>query len=250
MFRFLFCFLFLLGCFFSEAQIVNIESKRMQSDTTGWMGSVGASFAFIKNVQEILSLNANAHVQYKTQKDLYLFLTNYNLLRGSGKRLSNNMFYHLRYNRKLNKVIRWEVFTQLQQDVVTNISLRVLAGTGPRFKLYDRPRFKLYAATAAMYEYEKEKTEPPVYHNEVRSSSYVSFVYAPNDVVELVSTTFYQPLFRKFSDFRLFNQLSISIKAAKNLSISTNWNYLYDAFPAGGAPNLNYSVSNGITYRF
>ena len=26
----------------SEAQIINVENARMQSDTTGWMGNVGA----------------------------------------------------------------------------------------------------------------------------------------------------------------------------------------------------------------
>lgn len=233
-----------------HAQIINIESKRMQSDTTGWMGNAGASFALIKNVQEVLSLNANAHLQYKTNRNLYLLLTNYNLLRGDGKRLSNNMFYHLRFNRKLNDMLRWEVFTQWQQDIITNIGLRILAGTGPRFKVYDRPRFKLYAATAAMYEHEKEKTDPVVIHNDVRSSSYVSFTYEPTESLEIVSTTFYQPLFREISDFRIFNQLSLNFKVSSHISITTSWNYLYDADPAGISPRINYSISNGINYKF
>jgi hypothetical protein len=250
MFRFVLVILFLITFIFSKAQIVNIENKRMQSDTTGWMGSAGASFALIKNVQEVLSTNANVHLQYKTNKNLYLLLANYNLLRGNGKRFTNNMFYHLRFNHKLSTIVRWEVFTQWQQDVVTNIGLRILAGTGPRFKLHDSPKFRLYAATAAMYEYEKEKTEPPIFHNDLRSSSYVSLSYEPNDILEVVSTTFYQPLFQQISDFRLFNQLSLNIKAGKRISITTAWNYLYDAFPAGVSPRINYSINNGVNYKF
>jgi hypothetical protein len=250
MVRFALVILFLVTFIFSRAQIVNIESKRLQSDTTGWMGSAGASFALIKNVQEVLSMNANTHLQYKTNRNLYLLLANYNLLRGNGKRLTNNMFYHLRYNYKLNDIVRWEVFTQWQQDVVTDIGLRILAGTGPRFKLHDSPKFRLYAGTAAMFEYEKEKTDTPVFHHDLRSSSYVSFTYAPNDLLEVVSTTFYQPLFKQIKDFRLFNQLSLNLKAGKHVTITTSWNYLYDAFPAGASPLINYSISNGINYKF
>lgn len=242
--------LFLFTFIFSHAQIVNIESKRMQSDTTGWMGSTGVSFAFIKNVQEVLSINANAHLQYKTEKNLYLLLTNYNLLRGNGKKYTDNMFYHLRFNHKLNHMVRWEVFTQWQQDVVSDIGLRILAGTGPRFKLHDSPKFKLYAATAAMYEYEKEKITPPVFHHDIRSSSYVSFTYEPSTNLEVVSTTFYQPLFRQLKDFRIFNQLTLNFKVSKHVAFSTSWNYLYDAFPAGVSPHINYSISNGFSYKF
>jgi hypothetical protein len=242
--------LLLLTFICSRAQIVNIESKRMQSDTTGWMGSAGASFALIKNVQEVLSINANAHLQYKTNKNLYLLLTNYNLLRGNGKKYTDNMFYHLRFNHKLNNIVRWEVFTQWQQDVISDIGLRILAGTGPRFKLHDSPKFRVYAATAAMYEYEKEKIEPPVFHRDLRSSSYISFTYEPSEHFEVVSTTFYQPLFRQLDDFRIFNQLSFNFKAGKHTTFITSWNYLYDAFPAGISPHINYSISNGISYKF
>src|SRR5437763_15096459 len=97
-----------------SAQIVNIESQRLQSDTTGWLGSFGSNFLFEKNAVEILNINLNAHVEYKTKTSLYLFLANYNLLKGSGETLSDNLFYHLRYNYKINKWLRWEVFTQLQ----------------------------------------------------------------------------------------------------------------------------------------
>jgi len=121
--------------FFLSAQIVNIETQRLQSDTTGWLGTLGSNFLFEKNAVEILNINLNAHVEYKTKKSLYLFLANYNLLKGSGQTLSDNLFYHLRYNYKITKWLRWEVFTQLQQNSVTGIDLRLLAGTGPRFKL-------------------------------------------------------------------------------------------------------------------
>jgi hypothetical protein len=229
---------------------VNIESKRMQSDTTGWMGSAGTSFSFQKNVQQVLSINANAHVQYKTEKNLYLVLAQYNLLKSYQQELTHNLFYHLRYNYKVNPWLRWEVFTQWQQNSVTNIDRRILAGTGPRFKLHSSDKLKLYVATAAMYEYEKEKPKPAILHRDWRSSSYLSFTWNPNSFIELVSTSFYQPLFRKPRDFRILNQESLNMKWNKHFSFSARWEYLYDAFPSAATPRVNYIISNGINYSF
>ena len=99
--RFILIIIISLLPIFLSAQIVNIESQRLQSDTTGWLGSFGSSFLFQKNAVQVININLNAHVEYKAKKSLYLFLTNYNLLRGSGETLADNLFYHLRYNYKI-----------------------------------------------------------------------------------------------------------------------------------------------------
>ncbi len=234
----------------SFAQIVNIESQRLQSDTTGWFGNLGTGFLFEKNAVKVINMHATAHVEYKTVKSLYLFLVNYNLLEGNGQTLNNNLFYHLRYNYKVNKWLRWEVFTQLQQNSVTGIRLRLLAGTGPRFKLRRTKKFSLYTGTSAMYEYEKERTTPVIYHRDLRSNNYVSCTYKPSENSELIATVFYQPLFSSISDYRILNEISIKFKFIKHVSFTTGWYYLYDSRPAAHTPELNYSISNGIEFTF
>ncbi|MDQ6762337.1 MAG: DUF481 domain-containing protein [Bacteroidota bacterium] len=234
----------------SLAQIVNVESQRIQSDTTGWFGNAGTNFLFEKNAVKVININAVAHVEYKTAKSLYLFLVNYNLLEGNGQTLNNNLFYHLRYNYKINKWLRWEAFTQLQKNNVTGIKLRWLAGTGPRFKLANSKKNSLYAGTSAMYEYEKEQTDPAIYHRDLRSSNYVSLSYKPSENAELIGTVFYQPLFHNLNDCRVLNEIRIKLQFAKHFSSTTGWDYLYDSKPAANTPSLNYSISNGIEFSF
>jgi len=247
---FIFSFVFIVFSFTSAAQlIVNVENSRIISDTTGWKGNIGTAFSFTKNVQQVLNINAAMHLQYKTQKDLYLLLANYNFLKGNNQEFSNNMFYHLRYNRKIGKVVRWEAFTQWQQNNINNIDLRALFGTGPRFKLTQSKVFRLFAAALVMYEHERDKN-PVVTYNDMRGDAYVTFTYKPNAVFDVTATTFYQPLFRAPKDFRILNQITCTIKATKHLSVSTNWDYSYDAFPAVGTPNINYMISNGLNYTF
>ena len=106
--------------FIAKAQIVNIERARMQSDTTGWMGNAGASLALTRNVQQVFTTDLDVHLQYKSKKSLYLLLGNYGFLKAAGTKLIDNTFFHLRYNYKINRTLRWEAFTQLQQLQLIN----------------------------------------------------------------------------------------------------------------------------------
>lgn len=233
-----------------HGQIINVENARMQSDTTGWMGSAGALLSLTKNTEEIFLVQLNAHLQYKTQKDLFLILGNYGFLSGSSQNLINNSFIHLRYNRKLNKILRLEFFTQILQNPVTKIDYRILTGAGPRFKLAENKKFRLYAASLVMHEYERELNVEKTIHNDIRSSSYISFSFQPNENTEMVNTVFYQPLFSYLNDYRILDQFKFSVKAGKKLALNFNVNYLYDNKPVVGVPRINYTVSTGIEYDF
>lgn len=232
------------------AQIVNVESLRIQTDTTGFAGNVGGDFTITKDVAQIFSANAYATIQYKSKKNTYLLLGNYSFLRGADKKLLNKLFTHFRYDRKITRFFRMEGFTQLQFNKITKIDTRFLIGAGPRFKIPTRDKWKTYVGILFMYEYEKELTDPIIYHHVVRNSSYLSFTFTPNDIVKLVSTTFYQPKIDEFSDFRILNQESIEFSISKKLSATMNWSYLYDARPVAGIPNSNYTFSTGIKYEF
>lgn len=233
----------------AKSQIVNIESARMQSDTTGWMGNAGASLALTKNTQQVFSSDVDAHLQYKSKKSLYLILGSYGFLKGAGTNLIDNTFLHLRYNYKLNSILRWEAFTQVQKNVITGMSSRFLIGTGPRFKILSNKLIRLYAASLLMYERE-DQTVTDIIQNNARSSSYVSFTITPNKQVEIISTSFFQPLLNNWNDYRLLNQVTIRVKAAKKLGLKVEWNYLNDSRPVAGVPSVNYSLSTGIDYEF
>ncbi len=233
-----------------NSQIINVENARIHSDTTGWMGEAGALASFTKNTQEVFLVQLNAHVQYKTQKNLFLILGNYGFLSGSDQNLINNSFLHLRYNRKLNELVRLELFTQVLQNPVTKIDYRFLTGAGPRFKLVGGKKFRMYAASLVMHEYERELDALKTIHNDIRSSSYVSVSLQPSEQTELVNTIFYQPLFNQLSDYRILEQFKFSVKAGKKWALSFNINYLYDNKPVQGVPMINYTVSTGIEYHF
>jgi Protein of unknown function, DUF481 len=243
-------FIYLLACCQVSAQIVNIETKRMQSDTTGWLGDINVNFSASQNQDLVLSADLDAEIQYKNAKNLYLLLGSYGFLKGADENLINSSFLHLRYNRKLGEVLRWELFTQWQDNKVTKIDTRYLVGTGPRFKVVSNKSFHLYLATLLMYEYEKEISKPVRYHRNIRNSSYVSVTWLPVPVIELTSTTFYQPLLKKLDDFRLLNQLALNIEATRKISFGITWSYLFDNKPVAGVPKTNYALTTGLKFNF
>lgn len=247
-------FFFLLICccsINSLAQIVNIESSRMQSDTVGWMGGLGTDVSFTQNTDKIFQVDLEAHVQYKTKNDqgLWLMLGNFEFLKINSERLVSDGLAHLRYNRKVNEWLRWEFFGQYQNNVITQIDSRILLGTGPRFKLVKLKTFRLYAASLFMYERENERTTPVIKHNDLRNSSYLSFTWLPQKNIELISTTYFQPLLKKFSDYRIMNQVAFNLKATPHFGLSVKWKYLHDRFPAGSAPRTTYHFETGVTYE-
>ncbi len=248
-----FCIAILLFLFpvQGNSQVINIESSRIQSDTTGWQGSAGASFASIKNTQEIMLMNIEAHLQYKSQKGLWLFLADYGFLKGGPNKYISNSFAHIRYNHKVTKSLRWEVFSQVQSNLITFIRSRFLLGTGPRFKILSEEKFRLYAASLIMYEHETEvEGLKDVVHNDIRSSSYISFTFLPSPNIELINTTFFQPRLNQFSDNRIYNQANLRVKASKRFSLNIRYNYLHDKAPAKFAPKTTYNFSSGFEISF
>ena len=235
----------LIAAKISVGQIVNMEDQRYRTDTTGWKGSVGGSFALSNYGQKVFDVDANAHVQYKSKKSLYLFLGGYGFLKGDKQSYVDYGFLHLRYNYKLTKILRLEAFTQLQQNTITKIQFRYLIGAGPRFKLVESHKIKLYTGTLPMYEIEKE-TGVSKHIRNWRCSNYLSLTFIPNKQTELTTTTYYQPVMFDAGDYRLLNQSTCKIKAGKKIAVVIRYNYQYDASPAAGITKETYNFGTGI----
>lgn len=239
---------FLLFCLLqSRAQVVNIENKRFATDTTGWKGGVKLGFSMGKQDKRYFTLNTTAHLQYKSRRSLYLLLGSYDLQKAQDREYLNGGFGHFRYNYKIRDWVRWEMFTQAQFNRLLSLRLRFLAGAGPRFKLCQVEQFKAYMGYLYMFEYEENtgRTEKLVQH---RANLYLSLGFQPNEVLEFSSTTYYQPLLRSMSDYRVASENSLVFRINRLLRYELQFVLNYDSRPPLGAPtNFIYSWVN--TFR-
>lgn len=233
-----------------EAQIVNIESNRFTTDTTGWKGNYGLGFTFGKQAVKYFAFSNTGHIQYKSDKSLYLILGSVDLIKSKNDELINTGFFHFRYNYKIKPWIRWEAFTQIQYNKLNGIRLRYLLGTGPRFKAVQLEKFKTYIGTLYMLEYEvnSDKTQKLV---QGRFSGYISFSLRPIENVEIVSTTYYQPRIDAIKDYRIASDNALFFKFHKLLSFGINFKLNFDSRPPEGAvTNLTYQLENKFRIDF
>ena len=247
--RSFFFILFIFSSVSVSSQILNAESLRKVTDTSGWSGSVSLNFALKRSTNDFFTISSDVHVQYKMKKHLILFKNQIYFQKIEDEKFSNNGISHLRYNYRFHKRIAWEFFMQGQYNKVSKIDFRGLIGTGPRFKLTTSEKYKFYLGTLVMFELEELSDGTEIQRN-IRGSSYLSFSLYPTDRLTIVSTTYYQPRFSDLSDYRISSQSSLAVDLIKSFAFTINYTFTYDETPAIGIPNSQYSFTTGLTYSF
>lgn len=234
---------------FAVAQIVNIESRRIITDTTGFNGHADFNFFANQSKYRLLTFGSEAQVQYKTRNSLLLLLGNINYTKAQETDYLNDGFVHLRYNYKFGKRVRWEAFAQVQYNRLLALKQRELLGTGPRFKIADRKTIHAYLGILAMYEHEILSTAEPQQYN-FRSSQYLSWTISKDKKISFTGTMYYQPLYRNFADYRISGQYNFMVLLSQKLYLKNTLNLLYDSRPAMGAVNTLYNFMAGLGYLF
>ena len=232
-----------------SAQIINIEGRRMQTDSIRFVLNNDLSFSFDSiDDDEIYQLTNELSTQFKSKdlKKIYFLIGNYNLISSAGSDLRNSLLLHLRFNYKLSPLFRLETFVQSQYNEFSNINRRNLVGAGLRFKLISKEKAALYIGNSYMYEHEKINVINTKYYNH-RNSSYLSFnATISKSNIDILNTVYYQPLYEDFSNYRILNQFKIEIPISDKFSINTIFNYTYlsktDLYEKQSTANLSVGL--------
>lgn len=247
--RYIFVLALLLP-YFVSSQILNAESLRKVTDTSGWSGNASFNFALKRSVNDFFTLGSDMHIQYKMKRNLILIKNDVAFQKIDGENFDNSFISHLRYNYKLSDFITWEAFTQGQFNKVNLIKFRGLMGTGPRFKLSKSEKYKFYLGTLPMYEYEEVDDGITPLQRNFRASCYLSFSLYPTDHISFISTSYYQPRFDQLDDYRISSESTLAVGLFQNFSLNTTYTFIFDAFPAVGIPESQYNLTTGIAYSF
>lgn len=232
------------------SQILNVESLRKVTDTSGWSGAASMNLSLKKNANEFFIIGSDLHIQYKMNRHLILLKNDVAFQKIEGENFDNSLVSHLRYNYKITDRVVWEAFIQGQYNKVNLINFRGLAGTGARFKLSFSEKYRLYLGTLAMYEYEELDDGITPLQKYIRGSAYLSFSFYPTDNITIVSTTYYQPRTDRIHDYRITSESSLVVTLIKNFALETSYFFYYDAYPAVGIPKSQYNFTTGLVYIF
>lgn len=236
--------------FIAKSQILNAESLRKVTDTSGFSGAASLDFSLKRDAYDYLGFSSTIHIQYKMNKHLVLLKNDIELQSIEGNKFENAGITHLRYNYRFHSRIAWEVFAQTQYNKVSKIEFRGLLGTGPRFKLTTSEKYKFYFGTHIMYENEELSDGVTPLQRDFRSSSYLSFSLYPSKTFTFVSTSYFQPRLTDFGDYRFTTQASLVVDLFNNFAFNTTYTFSYDETPAVGIPNSQYNLESGFVYSF
>lgn len=252
-------FKYLVLCFFTlmltnsvQAQIVNIEDKRIQLDSNKWQGSIDLSSKLTQNTKSVLAIYTSVRVDRMVEQNKWLFLGSYNFARAGSQDFLDDGFFHLRYNRDLNRKWQWETFGQVQYNEKLRIRLRTLLGTGARLQLLADEKKKIAVGLLYMYEYNELTTDLGL-RRDHRLSSYLSLKLKPSKQLSFASTTYYQPLVDRLGESRFSSINTLTLKVNKWLAFSSVFAYTYDGQLAKDTPDVpssTYQWKNGVRLMF
>lgn len=236
---------------FASAQLVNIEAKRVQKDSTRFALKSDVLVNYTDNNGDyIFQIGSNLTTQMKSKdlKKIYFFIGNYNLIRSPDQDFQNSWFFHLRYNQKLTDLFRLEGFIQNQNNALLTITSRNLVGAGIRLKLISKENTKVYFGNAYMYEIEKIDATDQLFYNH-RNSSYLSMNQSfKNTKLDITGTVYFQPLYTRIGNHRILCQLKTELPISKIVSLSALYNYFYSSFSPTSENDRSSNLSFGLTF--
>ena len=248
-----FLLLFLLLPFLGQAQLVNIETKRLQTDSTRFV--LNADFAFNHSNNDGVSVNQvngtlTTQLKSKDLKKTYLFLGNYRLIDADEGNLQNSWFLHTRFNYKFNQLLRFEAFLQGQYNQLLVVEQRNLVGAGLRLKWMNRENFSGYLGNSYMYEVEYSDRAGTTEYNH-RNSTYLSVSYlSKSKNFSVTNTVYYQPLYKNLKDYRLLEQFRLDIPLAEWFKVFTIYDYYFDSKTPLNTREYTSQLQIGVGFSF
>ncbi|MCW5900113.1 MAG: DUF481 domain-containing protein [Flavobacteriales bacterium] len=231
----------------ATAQVVNIENKRFEDDTSRWAAHASLRFNVVENTQRSTELGANGGLQFIHGIHRAFVITDFNLNKVEDNAFTNTGFQHLRYQRAWRGPVHWEAYTQLQYNKPLRIDVRWVTGAGPRIVVRNTDAMRLALGSSLMFEHEVDRVNELRY-NDLRLSHYLSTSFKLEPHTQFTAILYYQPLIGDISDHRVALEAQLRFRVTRRWAFDTRLNLQQDTKMAPGVPGLNYRWTNAFTF--
>lgn len=245
---FIFCTILTLSSL-SYSQ-VNIESLRNKKQDNTFSGEIKLGMEFKVGNVNTTKTNSSAIIHYFHKKHHFFSKISHNWSSQNKNTFEKNSFGHIRWTFMRTEKIGFETFSQIQSDDFKDLKLRQLNGLGLRLELIKDKKNILSIGSGAMTDYEIIKNK---YKNfNLRSTSYVSAIKSFSNKNRLMLTTYYQPLFTNFKDYRinLEGVIRVSLIDELNIFIDNTFNYQLDTKPPEDIVRQDFVTMVNLTYEW
>lgn len=268
----------------AQVSIVNALPEIPEKDTTGWKGSLSASFSWRddNSRDKELDVGGGGSLTYRERNFLVHFVS-----RGMYQWLNEaeeeaNLMHHVRFRLSLGRLCEkeeqknillkqlddikqklnppdydpdWleklhvETFVQHEYDKFRSLDTRALAGIGPAYIIVASKHIDVMIGTAYMFEYLAFSGNIPHEANN-RWSNYLQIEFDPVDTLSINSTTFAQFLFNDFDDHLISSTIVANVKITEWMSLSLGGGIDYDTRPPPGIKKFGSGVRAGVSFKW
>jgi putative salt-induced outer membrane protein YdiY len=244
----------LLAAARAEAQIVNVQSLIGTEIKEGFSGGLDAAADWRTGNVDLLLVGGGATARYRSGEHLVFLIVRGDYGRTGGSTFIKRTFEHARYRYTVTPRLTAEAFVQNEADEFKRLSVRALAGAGPRVKVLDEKKVVLAVGAAYMFEYEllsegmfADSGEDEIHH---RLSTYAVASYALDDRVSVSETIYFQPRLDAWGDFRLLDEAALITKLSSHVAFKTAFVLAHDADPPEGVEDTDTALQAGISITF
>ena len=250
------CFVLLLFCCSRLTAQVNIftgETMRQMRLEPGWYNSINLDLTYRTGNTDLLTSRTRFRSDYLSKTYHGFVFGSLQYGRKDNAFFINKGMAHARIIRGLTSHLLLEFFTQKQFNESIRLSDRNLAGGGIRFDLYpSSPKFNIYLGIGAMWEHERinDKTDGVMTTHIIRSTNYINWTGRLAEHVTTSATGYYQFHLRRFRDYRILFEGSLTFQLTTKLAFPLRVNFRYDNEPPIGIRKHDVEIFNGLRYTF
>lgn len=244
---------FLLIALGANAQtIINAESVNDDKDSSIY--SLSLSYSGTRGNSNTNQLSVSPVIILTGKRNELKLLAAYDVLSSGENNILNGGYVHARHNYKLKPFLKTVAFYQLQFNEVLKLNKREVFGSGLKFELIRKDSLALSVSMGLMHElevlnrnnltlYEKYKT------NYVRGSFITSFKWIIDKNWQINNVVYYQPWLQKFGDYRMLNDLNLSVKITDKFKFLLISSFRLDSEPPSSIGGYDWNFSVGLNVK-
>lgn len=250
------CFVLITVYCPSLAAQVNIftgETMKQMRLESGLYNSIALDLTYRSGNTDLLTSRTRFRSDYLTKAYHSFVFGSLQQGRKSGEFFINKGMVHARIIRSLTQNTLFESFVQKQFNESILLNDRNLVGGGVRFASHPRNSpFNLYLGVGAMWEHERinDKADGTITTRIVRSTNYINWTGQLDERITTSATGYYQAYVRRFQDYRILFEGSITFRLTTKLSFPFRVNFRYDNEPPIGIQKHDVEIFNGLRYTF
>ncbi len=250
------CFLLCLAFSSPLVAQVNIftdETMQQMQLKPGWYNSVALDLTFRAGNTDLLTTRTRFRSDYLSKNYHGFVFGSLQQERKDDSFFTNKGMVHGRIIWRSTQHLLLESFVQKQFNESILLDDRNLVGGGVRLALQPQgSKFNVYLGIGAMGEHERinDKERGDITTHLVRSTNYINWTWQLDERITTSATGYYQFHVRRFQDYRILFEGSITFRLTTKLAFPLRVNIRYDNEPPTGIRKHDVEIFNGLRYTF